>query len=411
VAVNPTTRTLAAGASDTVTVSLTGIRPNAGSYEGVIQATVGSATYRIPYQYLVTTGVMDSAYAVRGGFVAGTGATFWLIALKAIDPYCIPILNQPVQWNAICSNGAIRSWQTGGCPDALGGGFTHDSSNVYYLDDKTTNNGIAGALVNLGSTIGDQLFQAVIGSQTLTFYPYARGYQTINAGGVVDAATNQAFQNGLAPGSYISIYGNFLSPSNQKVSTPALPYGLSETSVGFYAANDRFPGRIHFVSPTQINVQIPWELLGQSSAQMVVRVGWEPSAAYNLALGTFTPGVFSNGTAILDWPTNQPVSASNPAKRGQAIQLFVNGLGPVDGPIATGELSPTADQGLLNTTNRPTVTIGGKNADVGFSGMAPGYVGLYQINVVVPNDAPTGTQKMTISVGGVPSKATDLPVQ
>jgi uncharacterized protein (TIGR03437 family) len=412
VGVSPSSLTLAAGATDSVTVSLQGAQPNPGSYEGVIQATVGSATYRIPYQYLVTSGLVDSAFPVRGGFVGATEDTFWLIALKAIDPYGVPVLNVPVQWNARCSDGAIRSWQNGGCPAATGGSFTHDSSNSYYLDAKTTNNGIAGANVNLGTQVGDQLFEAVIGSQSpVVFFGYARGYQTINAGGVVDAATNQAFQGGFAPGSYISIYGSFLSPANQKVSTPALPYGLSQTSVAFYAANGRFPGRIHFVSPTQINVQVPWELQGQSSAKMVVRVGFDPSQEYDISLGTFTPGVFSNGTAILDWPNNQPVTASNPAKRGQAIQLFVNGLGPTDSALSTGELSPSVEAGLANTTNRPTVTIGGKNASVGFSGMAPGYVGLYQVNVTVPDDAPTGTQKMTISIGGIASKATDLPVQ
>lgn len=406
VSVSPST--VAAGQTLNVTVSLKGSRPNPGSYEGVIQATVGSATYRVPYQYLVTSGAVDQIFPVIGGFVGATEDINWLIALKAIDPYGVPVLSADVKWSAICSDGSVKAWDAGGCSAATGGAFHHDSSG-YWLDAKTTNNGISGAVVDLGTQPGDELFQAVVGAQTLTFNGFARGYQTINAGGVVDAATNRAFQGGFAPGSYISIYGTFLSPSNQLESTAALPYGLSDTSVAFYAANGRYAGRIHFVSPNQINVQVPWELQGQSSAQMVVRIGETPSEAYDVSIGTYSPGVFSNGAAILDFPGYQPVTASNPAKRGQVIQIFANGLGPAESTLQTGE--PVPAQGLVNTRSLPTVTIGGKNAPVSFSGMAPGFVGLYQVNVAVPTDVSAGTQQLVISIGGVSSKATDLPVQ
>jgi uncharacterized protein (TIGR03437 family) len=400
--------TIGAGQNSTVTVRLQGSQPNPGSYEGAIQATVGNATYRIPYQYLVTSGVVDAMNPVLGGFVGATEDTGWLIGFKAIDAYGIPQVGAAVQWNAICSDGSIKPWQSG-CAAAQGGSFTHNASNTYFLDDHTTANGFAGAQVDLGTQPGDQLFQAVMGTQSLTFFGYARGYQTINQNGVVDAATSKPFQQGFAPGSYISIYGNYLAPTYQPFTTMELPYGLSDTSVAFYAANGRFPGRLHFVSPNQINVQIPWELVGQSSAGLIVRVGWAPSAEYTIPLGTFTPGVFGNGTAILDWPDNNLVTTSNPAKRGQPIQLFVNGLGPTDTQQSSGQPAPTA--GLVFTTNQPTVTIGGKNANVSFSGMAPGFVGLYQVNVFVPDDAPTGVQKMAISIGGVTSAETDLPIQ
>ncbi|MBZ5582398.1 MAG: S8 family serine peptidase, partial [Acidobacteriia bacterium] len=413
VSVSPSSLDLAAGQTRPVTVTLQGARPNPGSYEGVIQGAVGSTTYRIPYQYLVTTGAVDSIFPVwNGGFIGGVGDTYWLIELKAIDRYGVPVVGAKVDWNAICSNGSTQNWVTGGCPASTGGSFPKDDKGFYLLDDATRNNGIAGANVNLGSQPGDQPFQATVGSLSATFNGYARAKQAVSAGGVVDAATNQAFQAGYAPGSYISIYGNFLSPAFQAVSTPYLPYGLSETSVAFYAANGRFPGRIHYVSTGQINVQIPWELAGQTTAKMDIRIGYNQLAApVDVPIGTYSPGVFSNGAAILDYPGNKAVTASNPAKRGQVIQMFVNGLGQVDNTPASGEPTRDAGAGLVYTKNTPTATIGGKNAHVEFSGLAPGYVGLYQVNVTVPADAPTGTQPLVISIGGVNSKGTDLPVQ
>jgi uncharacterized protein (TIGR03437 family) len=120
-------------------------------------------------------------------------------------------------------------------------------------------------------------------------------------------------------------------------------------------------------------------------------------------LGTYSPGVF----AITDVP-GAVVSQSNPAKRGLPIIVYANGLGPVDRAVASGDPSPA--QPLANTRVLPSVTIGGSNAQVVFSGLTPGSVGLYQLNVVVPADAQTGTQQMKISIGGV-DLLMNLPVQ
>ena len=76
---------------------------------------------------------------------------------------------------------------------------------------------------------------------------------------------------------------------------------------------------------------------------------------------------------------------------------------------ASGEPSPGPP--LASTMATPTVSIGGMPAQVIFSGMTPGVVGLYQVNVIVPPNAPTGTQALTLSIGGVEAKASMLPVQ
>jgi len=126
------------------------------------------------------------------------------------------------------------------------------------------------------------------------------------------------------------------------------------------------------------------------------------------------PAMFEyNHLAIAQDQHYQLVTASNPAQRGQYIVIYANGLGAVDNPPPSGEAtpSPTAAQPLASTLVTPTVTIGGVAATVLFSGLTPGSIGLYQIDVVVPPNAPTGVQPVAIAQNGVSSQPANLPIQ
>ena len=200
--------------------------------------------------------------------------------------------------------------------------------------------------------------------------------------------------------------------------TQSLPLSLAGISVSFDIPSRQlsYPGRLHFVSPTQINVQIPWELAGQNSAQMKVSIGDYSSALYTVPLNNVSPNAFE----FTDPGTGRRLAAAldanfalvydaNKARKGQFIQIYCNGLGPVDATPPSGEPSPANP--LARTTSVPTVTIGGRPAEVVFSGLAPGIVGLYQINVRIPADAPSGLQPVTIQVGNVTGKTTNIPVE
>ena len=112
--------------------------------------------------------------------------------------------------------------------------------------------------------------------------------------------------------------------------------------------------------------------------------------------------------AALD-TNNRLISTANPARRGQTISLYVNGLGAVDHTPVSGD--PTPGQPLASTRATPHVTIGGLDAAVKFSGLSPTSVSLYQINVTVPAQAPTGRQPIKITINSIDSKASSLPVQ
>ncbi len=244
------------------------------------------------------------------------------------------------------------------------------------------------------------------GGLTYTFDGFARQYPAIAANGVVNAASNIIGQ-GLAPGSYISIYGSALSDSYEVYSTAYLPVSLASVFVAFSDGGVTAPGHIYFVSPTQINVQIPWEFQGHSSVQMYVTMNYLFSATYTLKLAQYSPGIFAMEDANLGYSV---VNSTSPAHRGDTLVLYVNGLGPVTITPPSGEPTPST-QPLSYTSVLPSVTIGGVPAQVAFNGLAPGYVGLYQVNAVVPSNAPTGSQPLVVSIGGVASPAVNLQVQ
>ncbi|HFB97645.1 MAG TPA: hypothetical protein ENJ62_00745, partial [Bryobacterales bacterium] len=179
-----------------------------------------------------------------------------------------------------------------------------------------------------------------------------------------------------------------------------------------------YPGRLHFVSGNQINVQIPWEVQGRNSVLVKVSTGpLTESALYTLPLNKYSPAFFEipdlGGTgrqlvAALD-EAYQVVSSTNPVQRGRVVQLFANGLGPVTNTPPSGEISPANP--LSETTETPVVTIGGQNAPVQFSGLAPGNVGLYQVNVVVPEGLGAGLHEVVLTIGGIDAKPVLLYVK
>jgi uncharacterized protein (TIGR03437 family) len=366
--------TLQPNTTNSVSVTLGGTLPKPGNYEGFIEVSGAGPTLRVPYQYLVSDNVPANVFSINNNTFGFPNSQGWGIALRLVDQYGIPLLGKP-------ANFTVKQGKA-----TIAGG-----------DQQTFLYGIAGADINLGSDTGNQIFTGTAGGLSLEFDGFSRQLPTLPAGSVVSAVNPQPGQ-GMAPGSYISIYGAALSDATAFVSTPALPVSLAGVSISFDGGGLSLPGHIHFVSPGQINVQIPWEFQGQTSVQMKVTLEdflW--SDIYTVPLATYSPGVF----AITD-ANGAVISPGNPAKGGQTIIVYANGLGPVDQPIVSGDPTPST-QPLANTRVTPSVSIGGSTAPVSFSGLTPGSVGLYQVNVVVPAGAPNGAQQMRISIGGVDS--------
>jgi uncharacterized protein (TIGR03437 family) len=217
-----------------------------------------------------------------------------------------------------------------------------------------------------------------------------------------------------APGSIVSIFGTSLASGVASASTVPLSTSLGGVSVTFNGT----PAPLFFVGPSQINAQLPAGLSG-NQATIVVSNSAGSSAAKTIQIGSFSPGIFTvAGTGIgQGWVVfansieiAAPVGAfepnfhSHPAKADDILTVFANGLGPVTPPVADGQ--NTLD-GLRQTSTRPVVTVGGVAAPDGnilFSGLAPQFVALYQINFRMPAGvAAGGSVPIQISMGGVTS--------
>ena len=222
----------------------------------------------------------------------------------------------------------------------------------------------------------------------------------------------------LAAGSIASSIGLNFSPSTLTATFVPLPTTLGGVKVEV----NGIAAPLFAVTPQQINFQIPWEVLGQSKITLTVTTNRGSASAFGIDLGTFSPGLFSTnqqGTgqgAIVIGNTASvaaPVGAfprSCPARRGETISIYGTGFGPVVNPPATG--TAAASDPASTTTTLPIVTIGGVAAAVTFSGLAPGFVGLYQVNVDVSANAPVGDAvPVVLTIGGVTSNAVTIAIQ
>ena len=224
----------------------------------------------------------------------------------------------------------------------------------------------------------------------------------------------------MAPGSIASVYGDFLLGAPSTAQAVPLPTNLGGLSLAFYTplslAFGPIAAPLFYASNGQVNLQIPWEAAGQSQVSVSASLGGQTGAAQTFDIAPFAPGIFSmngqgNGPgAVLD-TSYQLVTPSNPAGAGvTTILIFCTGLGAVSNQPPTGEAAPGGP--FAETPTKPTVTIGGATAQVSYSGLAPGSVGEYQVNALVPADAATGDAvPLVISMGGVQSNTVTIAVQ
>ena len=226
--------------------------------------------------------------------------------------------------------------------------------------------------------------------------PLAAQTPQINPGGVVNGASFAKAPAPISPGSIVSIFGSGLATGTGGAAAVPLPTTINGTQVFM---NGRL-APLFFVSPGQINAQVPWETSGNASLSVQVSVNAILSSTVAVNLAEEAPGIFTttqDGTgpgAILHASDSSLATASNPAQPGEFLAIFGTGLGAVMNAPPTG--SAASDSPLSVTVRTPVVTIGGVSARVTFSGLAPGFVGLSQINVQVPDNAPAGAFMVTV---------------
>lgn len=217
---------------------------------------------------------------------------------------------------------------------------------------------------------------------------------TIGTLGLVNAATGKSASSVpvAARGELVSIFGSNLSPLEVAATGLPLTTKLAGSATQVWFGGIAAP--LLYVSPTQINAQVPWELPDVSAVTLQVQTEQGLSTPVQVTLLTQDPGVFGA------YRTGQKISSSNPVYSGDTITILATGLGLVSPSVRSGAPGPTNPLSIVAIT--PIVLIGDQPASVSFAGLAPGFVGVYQINATAAANLPGPTSKVVVGPGLMP---------
>lgn len=240
-------------------------------------------------------------------------------------------------------------------------------------------------------------------------------------GGVVFAQAPAILTNGtvnaadysrtFAPGAIVSIFGTNLSASTGGAVSVPLPTTLAGTTVNVISGSSSSPASLFYVSPTQINAQLPYTI-APGPVQIQVQSAVASSASDTITVAVRAPKVFTvdfsgTGSAVATDPQSNVLTAANPVKPAETIVVYMNSLGATDQTVAAGALSPGVGSGTTaKVVDTISATMNGLPATVTFAGLTPNSVGLYQVNLSAPFIVLTGPVTLVVTVGGVASQTT-----
>jgi uncharacterized protein (TIGR03437 family) len=287
--------------------------------------------------------------------------------------------------------------------------------NGLPLTTQIVSNGLFAAVPasELGQT-GAFVVRVKLGADTLTNARLLALASTVNpqTATTVDAAS---YVMTVAPGQIVALFGTDLVPGTGVATANSLPLPRSLQGVTVYVNGVAAP--LYFTSDNQINYQMSYSTASGAASIVILRE--DGIAAHGSAnIAPAAPALFSadasgRGQAAAqnsDFTRNGDPATSPQTKRarkGDFVILYGSGAGAQfinsnnNQPISMKDGEAAPGNPLAATATLPTVTIGGKNATVYFSGLAPGFVSLWQLNAQVPMDAPSGAAvEVVVNFGG-----------
>ncbi|MCU1335079.1 MAG: hypothetical protein JWO19_660 [Bryobacterales bacterium] len=231
----------------------------------------------------------------------------------------------------------------------------------------------------------------------------------LNPTGVANAASSAPFTVGVSRGGFIALYGTGLSSTT--VQNDKMPFTLGGVQV---LINGR-QAPIYYVSPGFVSAIVPFATTGTVASIQVVNNNVK-SDIRTVRVKDGTPGVYTTpaggvGFAIAQHVQDNSyatVTAQNPARPGETILMYVNGLGDVDPPVADGTPAPSSP--LSYAVNTPIVVVDGEQATVGFGGLSPTLIGVYAITVTIPSDIAPGNVYIDISLPDSYTTEAQIPI-
>ncbi len=220
--------------------------------------------------------------------------------------------------------------------------------------------------------------------------PGAAGARTplIFRNGAVHGASFKKFAP-LAPGQIVSLFGSNLARERSGANQIPLPRTLAGVTAKMAGAD--IP--LYYSDTGQLNAQVPFELPPGGTFPLVVTLAGAASPPELVTLTNAQPGIFTvnssgSGAGVVTHAAGALIDSSNPARPGEVVIVYATGLGATNPPVKTGEASPSDP--AARAIEAVTVYIGGVAVSADFAGLTPGFVGLYQVNVRIPDNAPVG---------------------
>jgi uncharacterized protein (TIGR03437 family) len=301
---------------------------------------------------------------------------------SASTDVALTLAGDSTQWTASVVPGA--DWLTVSPPTGTGSGPVKVTVNAAGLS-----RGAYRGLVTVQA--GNAIPQAI--NIPITFV--VGNSQTTSITAIANGASyTQAF----APGTLMTVFGTQLSPVTGSAGVLPLPLDIS----GVYATVNGVSAPLYYVSPGQINVQVPYET-GTGLAILGVNNNGQV-ASFPFTVAPSAPGLFTA-------PDGSLVPSAT-GRQGQNAVAFITGDGDTTTFLSTGASPPSGTSAArLPRTRLPvTVTVGGLAAAVTFAGTPIGLVGISQVNFTIPAATPLGVQPVIVTVGGVHTQTAHLTV-
>jgi uncharacterized protein (TIGR03437 family) len=353
--------------------------------------------------------ILIGVKALSGATSSSWNATYWGAGLR-VDSSAVAAYS-----GALAARGLGKVTWTKRFK-ALGAGVFDDTGiNSYALGADGTGT-VDLTQVSLGGA-GKAFAGAAISSTDFGAYEIYFGAQTpalagtgvfLNPLGVLNAASSAPAGNPISPGEFVTLYGTGLAKSSQ-TAAPPYPALLNGVSVSINGK----PAPLYFVSASQINLLVPFATTGPT-ATIVVQNGGVNSNTVTVPVAATAPGVYTldqsgSGSGAILHIDYSLVNAAKPAVGGETVLVYLTGLGTVtpgltDGTAGIITTLYTADADVV-------VYVGGQQATVLFKGLAPGYPGLYQLNVTLPQYLPSGPLPLAIQTPTAFHDQVDIWVQ
>ena len=216
--------------------------------------------------------------------------------------------------------------------------------------------------------------------------PFEGPQTQISIGGISNAASGQ---QAYAPGMILSVYGAGMGEFAQAASATPLPAMMA----GFEAWVNGESTPLYYVSPDQVNLQIPYDI-SPGPAQLSVGGPWA-NVIYNFTVSAAAPGIFMFADGS--------VNPSRTAHAGDTVVMFITGDGMTSPPVFTGW---TPSPGVVPAPQQAvSITVGGIAVaqPFPFIGIPSWSVGVTQVNFTIPTNVPAGSQQVVVTVGSASS--------